>query len=53
MPSATGEPIGTQAIRQQAELLGDSLSNPASQLTEQAQDERSDWEDMEIGRAHV
>ena len=46
IPSATGEPISTQAILQQAELPGDSLSNPASQLTEQAQDERSDWEDL-------
>ena len=36
IPSATGEPISTQAILQQAELLDDSLSNPASQLTEQA-----------------
>ena len=43
IPSATGEPISTQAILQQAELLGDSLF---SQLTEQAQDERSDWEDL-------
>ena len=46
IPSATGEPISTQAILQQAELLGDSLFNTASQLTDQAQDERSDWEDL-------
>ena len=46
IPSATGEPISTQAILQQAGLLGDSLPNPASQLTEQAQDERSNWGDL-------
>ena len=40
IPSATGEPIRTQAILQQAGLLGESLPNPASQLTEQAEDER-------------
>ena len=42
MPSATGELTSTQAVLQQRGLLGDSLPNPASQLTEQAQDERSD-----------
>ena len=46
MPSATGEPVSTQAVLQQAGLLGDSLPNPASQLTEQSQDERSDLEDL-------
>ena len=46
IPRATGEPISTQVILQQAGLLGDSLPNPASQLTKQAQDERSDWEDL-------
>ena len=46
VPRATRDPVSTQAVLQQAGLLGDSLPNPASQLTEQAQDERSDWEDL-------
>ena len=35
IPSATGEPISTPAILQQAGFLCDSLPNPASQLTGQ------------------
>ena len=35
-PCATQEPMSTQLVLQQAGFLGDSLPNPASQLTEQS-----------------